>query len=220
MSEYSTSQRSPSVARPTRTTPQRPERRVTPTEFAQWLEGRLPSLQVRWTERIRSTGRMRGDVWDGLIADFVVLITSTLPTLLGPHRDEVEPLWVRAAELFGTAASRRGLAAGEAVEELQILRELVIRDLYGDPPLSGSVPVSLKEVLRLNRAIDRVVTHGSIGHTDALFFQLLEDDGRGGVGNPTLAAAEIERQLSAIRGELAAVLAVPGGEPHATTSTH
>ena len=125
MSEYSTSQRSPSVARPTRTTPQRPERRVTPTEFAQWLEGRLPSLQVRWTERIRSTGRMRGDVWDGLIADFVVLITSTLPTLLGPHRDEVEPLWVRAAELFGTAASRRGLAAGEAVEELQILRQVL-----------------------------------------------------------------------------------------------
>ena len=97
-----------------------------------------------------------------------------LPLMLGPYREQIQPLWDRAAELYGAMAAKRGLAAGEAIEEVHALRELVIRDLYRDPPAGGSVRLSLREILRMNRALDRIVTHASVGHTDALFFEFFE----------------------------------------------
>jgi hypothetical protein len=111
------------------------------------------------------------------VEDFTKHLVRFLPWMLGPYRETVEPLWIRASELFGSVAARRGLAAGEVIEEFQILRELVIRDLYRDPPLGGRLPLSLREILRLNRGIDRGVTHASVGHTDAMFFQFFEPDG-------------------------------------------
>ena len=77
----------------------------------------------------------------------------------------------------------------------------MIRLLYQDPPLGGRVPVSLREVLRLNRAIDRGVTHASIGHTDALFFSLFEGSGIPDAPPEDL-IAEVRDQLAGIREEL------------------
>jgi len=37
--------------------------------------------------------------------------------------------------------------------------------------------MGLREVLRLNRAIDQLVTYTSVGHTDALFFALFQGSG-------------------------------------------
>jgi hypothetical protein len=74
-------------------------------------------------------------------------------------------------------ACNRGLAAGEAVEEAQILREGVLRVLYQDPPTTHAGAMGLREVLRLNRAIDQLVTYTSVGHTDALFFALFQGSG-------------------------------------------
>jgi hypothetical protein len=125
---------------------------------------------------------------------------------MGPYRDQIQPLWDRAAELYGAVAAKRGLAAGEAIEELHILRELVIRDLYRDPPLGGTAPLSLREILRLNRALDRAVTHVSIGHTDAMFFQFFEGDGARSLLGGDDIAGEAESQLMSISSEVHTIL--------------
>lgn len=137
---------------------------------------------------------------------FVGQLVYLLPFMLGPYRDQIQGLWDRASELFGSVAAKRGLAAGEAIEELHMLRELVIRDLYRDPPLGGTVPLSLREILRLNRALDRAVTHASVGHTDAMFFQFFEGDGVSGMLSGDDVAKEAEAQLAIIRDEVRDIL--------------
>ena len=136
-----------------------------------------------------------------LLQAFVDLVLELLPATLGPLRRQVEPLWSQAAELFGSFAAQRGLAAGEVIEEFQILREVVIRRLWADPPPTNSSRTALREALRLNRVLDRGVTHASVGHTDALFFALFQ-----GSGVPEHltddARYEIREQLQTLRAEL------------------
>jgi len=176
-------------------------RRVAPLELAQWLEQKLPDIREQWARRIRESGLGQGEPWDRIIDGFTTMLVELLPPLLGPMRAEVRPIWDRCAELFGAIAAQRGLAAGEVIEELQVLRELVIRELYRDPPMGGQVPLSLREILQLNRSIDRAVTHGSVGHTDALFFQLFEKGEAKDPVSPTDLADEVLNQLSVIRSE-------------------
>ena len=184
----------------------RSTRRINPLELAAWLEERLPRVKERWLREVHHRYDPRPGGINGLLEEFLTLLASFLPGMLGPHRDQVEPLWIRASELFGAVAVRRGLAAGEVIEEFQILREAVIRVLYQDPPLKGRARISLREVLRLNRAIDAGVTHASVGHTDALFFALFQ--GSGIPDSPPTAElmGEIVAQLRALRDELNAVL--------------
>jgi hypothetical protein len=179
---------------------------VAPLELAEWLERKLPDIGEQWAKRIRESGLGQGEPWDRIMAAFTSLFVEFLPPLLGPMRVEVRPVWDRCAELFGATAAQRGLAAGEVVEELQVLRELVIRELYRDPPMGGQVPLSLREILQLNRAIDRAVTHGSVGHTDALFFQLFEKGEPEDALSPTELADEVLQQLSVIRSEFEATV--------------
>jgi hypothetical protein len=133
-----------------------------------------------------------------LLEQFIELLLDLLPGLLGRYRDQLEPLWTQTSELFGSLAANRGLAAGEAVEEAQFLREAVLRLLYQDPPLAPTGPMGPREVLRLNRVIDELVTYTSVGHTDALFFALFQ-----GSGVPERLSDdvryEIRSQLEAIR---------------------
>lgn len=150
--------------------------RLAPGDLARWIESRLESLSERWAATIRSQGAASDAPIDRVVEEFTKHLVRFLPWMLGPYRELVEPLWIRASELFGSVAARRGLAAGEVIEEFQILRELVIRDLYRDPPLGGRLPLSLREILRLNRGLDRGATHASVGHTDAMFFQFFEPD--------------------------------------------
>ncbi len=148
---------------------------------------------------------------NGLLDEFLELLVSFLPGVLGPYRDQVDPVWRQAAELFGATAARRGLAAGEVIEEFQILREAVIRLLYQEPPVAGRARMSLRDVLRLNRAIDRGVTHASVGHTDALFFSLFEGSGIPDSPPPAELVREVRAQLDAFRAELESILGrVPG----------
>jgi hypothetical protein len=152
-------------------------RSLNPTDLAAWLHARLESLADGWRSAIRGQASGMGELDDALLGSFTRELVRFLPWMVGPHRESVEPLWTKASELFGSVAAKRGLAAGEVIEEFQILRELVIRELYRDPPLGGRLPLSLREILRLNRGIDRGVTHASVGHTDALFFQFFEAEG-------------------------------------------
>jgi hypothetical protein len=179
--------------------------RLAPVELADWLDERLESLSERWAAAIRGQGAGSGVPIDRVVDAFTSHLVRFLPWMLGPHRDTIEPVWIRAAELYGSIAARRGLAAGEAIEEFQILRELVIRDLYRDPPLAGRLPLSLREILRLNRGIDRGVTHASVGHTDAMFFQFFESDGVGGGAGDDL-IAEVREQLRVNAEELEAAV--------------
>ncbi len=112
-----------------------------------------------------------------LFEHFLRFFLELVPSMLGPYRDSLDPVWDRASELFGSFAANRGLAAGEVIEEVQILREAIMRLLYQDPPRGAAGPLGLREILRLNRVVDRLVLHASVGHTDALFFALFQGSG-------------------------------------------
>lgn len=198
----------------------RSHRKIKPVELAAWVEARLPRITSRWLREVQNRYDTGSNGINGLLEEFLGVLASFLPGLLGPYREQVDPLWVRASELFGAVAAKRGLAAGEVIEEFQILREVVIRFLYQDPPLGGRVPISLREVLRLNRAIDAGVTHASVGHTDALFFSLFEGSGIPDAPPTAELMTELRAQLGAVRDELTEVLGEPPGswaleeEPH------
>jgi len=79
--------------------------------------------------------------------------------------------------------------------------------------MAGRVRLSLRDMLRLNRAIDRAVTHASVGHTDALFYSLLEGSGVPGPARTAEIVGEIDDQLMGLKSELRAILGrVPGDE--------
>ena len=177
-------------------------RAIEPVELAEWVEGRLERISRRWyQEMIRRDALGTGALAEAM-RDFLDVLVSFLPVLVGSHRDQVESTWAEATELFGALGAQRGLSAGEVVEEFQVLREAVIRLLYQDPPLGGRLPLSLREVLRLNRAIDKGVTHASVGHTDALFFSLFEGSGIPDTPPNDELVAEVNAQVKAFRAEL------------------
>lgn len=201
----------PHSSPPTPPPPAGRRRTIDPTELSDWLEARLGRISERWLSDVHARYGLPASAINGLLEEFLTALVSFLPALLGPHRDQVEPLWARAAELFGATAARRGLAAGEVIEEFQILRESVIRILYGDPPLDGQARLSLREVLLLNRTIDRGVTHASVGHTDALFFSLFEGSGIPDTPPTEDMVREVRVQLEELRGELRSILGrIPG----------
>jgi hypothetical protein len=175
-------------------------------ELASWLRVRAPRLKEVWWEEIQSRGLGRAPEVEGVVEGFVGQVVTLLPYMLGPHRSHIEPLWVRLSELFGAMAAKRGLAAGEVMEEFHILREHLIRELYQDPPLEGRLPLALREILRLNRTLDRAVTHASVGHTDAMFFQFFQADDREPLSEADV-AEEAGHQLELIRSEFSKVCA-------------
>jgi hypothetical protein len=106
-------------------------------------------------------------------------------------------------EHYGRVAAARGLAAGEVVEELQYLRELLIRQL--SQSFSAVRPrQALAILLRLNRVIDKGIAVAVVGYTDALVATLFAQN-----GVPALAteydAAEVVRHLDGLEAELASV---------------
>jgi hypothetical protein len=175
------------------------QKKLEPSELARWLEERADRIRDRWLSDIGGRGGWTEPV-EELITEFFDLFVDMLPHGLGPFKDQVEPLWVQCAGLFGLMAAQRGLAAGEVIEEFQMLRDAVIRFLYAEPPVAGPLRISLRDLLRVNRLIDRGVTQASVGHTDRLFFALFQ--GRGvseGLTDENI--AEIRTQLDVIRRE-------------------
>jgi hypothetical protein len=86
------------------------------------------------------------------------------------------------------------------IEEFQILRDRVLRLFFEEPPETDSNQ-GHRDVLRLNRVIDRGVTQASVGHTDALFFALFRGSGVPETLSEEL-LAEVEAQLQEIETEL------------------
>ena len=176
------------------------QEKLEPIELARWLEERHDRIRDRWLSDVQSRDSGWGPAVEALTVEFFDLFLDMLPHGLGPFKDHVEPIWVQAAELFGSMAAKRGLAAGEVIEEFQILRDAVIRFLYAEPPVAGPLRISLRDLLRVNRFVDRGVTQASVGHTDALFFALFQGVGVS-EGLTEEVVGEIRNQLDVIRGE-------------------
>jgi len=175
-------------------------RRARPLDLARYLQERSAELAEAWTAEIVARDLGQGTVYDRVVGRFVTRFTGLLPWMVGPHAPHVHPLWNRAAELFGAMSAKRGLAAGEVIEEFQILRHLLIRTLFRDPPREG--PLSLRDILRLNRVVDAGVTYASVGHTDALFFQYLEAQDAPVQASAEEIIGEADKQLAMIEEEL------------------
>lgn len=131
------------------------------------------------------------------------LLFDVMTEMVGPLRREVNAVWFHVCEHYGRLASARGLAAGEVVEELQFLRELLIRNLA--PVLVAMrARQGMAIMLRLNRVIDKGVAVAVVGYTDALVATLFSQN-----GVPLQGAdhdvGEVERQLDALEQELQSV---------------
>jgi hypothetical protein len=177
------------------------QKKLEPIELARWLEQRAERIRDRWLSDVQSRDSGWSPEVHALTVTFFDLFLDMLPHGLGPFKDQVEPIWVQTADLFGSMAAKRGLAAGEVIEEFQMLRDAVIRFLYAEPPVEGPLKISLRDLLRVNRFVDRGVTQASVGHTDALFFALIKGTGVS-EGLTEENVGEIREQLEVIRGEL------------------
>lgn len=148
-----------------------------PFTLAGWIRERSPGIAERWARGLLASG----ETWNGggeiALRPFCRTLVSLLPGMITPGRTEILPLWTECTELFGSVAARRGLSAGEVIEEFQLLREVILRMMFEVPPAGSLREVPLREVLLLNRAIDIGVTQSSVGHTDLLFFSLLHGSG-------------------------------------------
>lgn len=131
------------------------------------------------------------------------LIIDVLSEMVGPLRREVRIVWQDVCRHYGRMASARGLAAGEVVEELLHLRDLLTRQLA---PVVAAMRArqGMAIMLRLNRVIDHGVAVAVIGYTDALVASLMGQDGASPSGSE-LDPEEAERQLDAFEAALAAI---------------
>jgi hypothetical protein len=158
------------------------------SQWADWLGDRITSAATIPRSTVEREFRLLFDV---------------MTEMVGPLRREVNTVWFHVCEHYGRTASARGLAAGEVVEELQFLRELLIRNLA--PVLVAMrARQGMAIMLRLNRVIDKGVAVAVVGYTDALVATLFSQNG---VPSPDSARdyGEVERQLNALEQELHAV---------------
>lgn len=163
------------------------------------------AMVARWLEWLgdRVTGTRTAP--RELVEEEFRLILDVFSALVGPLRRETRPIWQRVAERYGRHAAGRGLAAGEVVEELQYLRELLIR--YLAPAIAALRPrQGMALLLRLNRLVDKGIAMAVVGYTDQMVATLLpraEDD-----DPPKAPDVEgMRRHLLASREELSHILA-------------
>lgn len=133
----------------------------------------LVAAWTRWTlTRVASAPTINAATLQRQIA----LLVDVLIELAGPLRRRAMVLWLSACEAYGRTAAERGLAAGEVVEEIQHLRELLIRRLS---EVIAALPAraSVATVLRLNRLVDKGIAHAVVGYTDTLVETLFAQRG-------------------------------------------
>jgi hypothetical protein len=96
---------------------------------------------------------------------------------------------------------RRGLAAGEVVEELGLLREDILKLLLEEGAGEWEDPAFHRDLMALNRCLDQAVVAASVAYVDDLFFAHLQ--GSGVPESLTEEVAEETRaQLDSLREEL------------------
>lgn len=133
-------------------------------------------LLERWTQWLIERGASGQGIDPATLPQPLGIILDLLVHMSGPLRREARESWYAATELYGRLAEARGLSAGEVVEELQHLRELVIvemADLFVALPARQQLPA----VLRISRVLDTAVTNGVVGYTDALVANMFNREG-------------------------------------------
>ena len=158
------------------------------TQWANWLGDRITAS----TTIPRST-----------VERELRLIIDTLIEMVGPYRRETKTVWFDVCEHYGRVAAARGLSAGEVVEEMQYLRELLTRELAPVLAAMRARP-GLAIMMRLNRVLDKGIAVAVVGYTDALVATLFSQN-----GVPTTDAefdvGDVERQVEAIEEALLTV---------------
>ncbi|NNM33590.1 MAG: hypothetical protein HKO53_11025 [Gemmatimonadetes bacterium] len=179
-------------------------------DIAQWLDVRQGGIASRWNASL-TTARPADKVLAEVGPRFCETLVSFLPGVLTAYRHQIEPLWRETAALYGSVAARRGLSAGEVIEEFHELRDVLLRLLFEDPPMASGARLSLREVLHLNRVIDMGVTQASVGHTDLLFFSLIHGSG---VPKPMESEDrdEVGDQLAALQADGVRIMRILGSE--------
>ena len=163
------------------------------SQWIAWLGDRLTATSAVPCEAVRQE---------------LTLLIDVFASMVGPLRRETKAIWLRVSELYGGHAHTRGLAAGEVVEEMQYLRELLIRSLA--PAIAALRPrQGMALLLRLNRLVDRGVAMAVVGYTDALVRSLLPDLEDHVPRRRTPDAEELTRALHEIRTELHHTLGAP-----------
>jgi hypothetical protein len=158
------------------------------SQWADWLEGRVTAASTIPRQTVEREFRLLFDV---------------LTEMVGPLRREANTVWFHVCEHYGRIASARGLAAGEVVEELAYLRELLTRNLA--PVLVAMrARQGMAIMLRLNRALDKGIAVAVVGYTDALVATLFSQNGVPAL-NISDDFGELGRQLTALERELQAV---------------
>lgn len=148
-------------------------------KWAKWVAGRQPD---------------GAGVGDAAMARLMGLIADLLVEMAGPLHREARETWYAATELYGRFAALRGLSAGEVVEELHRLRELVVLEL-ADFFVALPARQQLPTFFRFNKVLDSAVTNAVVGYTDALVTTMF---GREGVPVPT--ADSVHEAVAALDG--------------------
>jgi hypothetical protein len=162
-----------------------------------------------WTARLADIGAGTRVFSGELMRRDLRLMVDLVAEMAGPMRREARELWERASEHYGRTAAARGLAAGEVVEELSVLREILTRDLAaGVAALRARQAMAV--LIHMHRVIDRGIAVAVAGYTDTLVAGLLAHDGVPSAGNE-LEPADLERQVNGLEKELVALLAPPSG---------
>lgn len=172
-----------------------------PLDLEDWLEQKRSTIAHRWRGGVRTRLGERRDPGEGVLRTFLEALVSFLPSCLGDGREEGEELWDQATHLYGSYGLQRGLAAGEVVEEMGLLREAVLRSLLEDPTIDWRDRTFQNDLLKLNRVLDAGMVGASVAYVDDLFFAHLQGSGVPDGVTPEL-EGEIIRQLAAFQREL------------------
>lgn len=140
------------------------------------LEEKRDDLVVQWADWLLMRMSQATTLDRPTIERQLALLLDIVIEMAGPLRRQIEELWFDACDAYGRTAAARGLAAGEVVEEIQHLRELLIHHLA---ETIAALPARhlMAAVLRLNRSLDRGIAHAVVGYTDVLVETLLEQRG-------------------------------------------
>lgn len=172
-----------------------------------WLLAHEWTIASRWYQELTSGSEEPEDeLGTRLLKMVVTRLVSFIPACFGERRELGLEVWQQATHLYGSLAVRRGLAAGEVVEELQLLRNVILRLFLVEAPPGGPEQAPTEaipplELLALNRALDKGISRASVAYTDDLFFAHLQ-----GSGIPDAVTSELvgetERQLEGLQREL------------------
>lgn len=170
-------------------------------DLREWLDRERELISGRWRAEVRGRLGHQGDQEDRLITFFLAHLVEFLPCCLAEQRDPGLEVWRQAAHLYGSLALQRGLAAGEVVEELGLLREGIFKLLLEEGPGGWEDRTFQRSLLALNRCLDQAVVAASVSYIDDLFFAHLQ-----GSGVPEGVTGEVEEetrsQLRSLRVEL------------------